>query len=252
VHLVGAGPGDPDLLTLKAHRLLSSAGAVVHDRLVDPRVLALASPTATRIDVGKEPGRQQLSQSEINDLLVRLARQGHSVVRLKGGDPFVFGRGGEEALALARAGIPFEVVPGVSAALAVPAYAGIPVTHRGRASAVTVVTGHGCDGASSLDWGTLASPDATLVVLMGLANLPTIVARLQEAGRSPKTPVAVVQDGTRPGQRTVDGTLENIAARVAAAGIASPATIVIGEVVSLRDHLSWFPEQHPSMEVLVS
>jgi uroporphyrin-III C-methyltransferase / precorrin-2 dehydrogenase / sirohydrochlorin ferrochelatase len=236
VYLVGAGPGDPDLLTIRAHRLLGSADAVVHDRLVDPRVLALASPSATLIDVGKAPGHHQLPQAEINALLVRLATTHARVVRLKGGDPFVFGRGGEEALALARAGIPFEVVPGVSAALAVPAYAGIPVTHRGRASAVTVVTGHGCEDAAvpvpgavapgSPDWDALARPDTTLVVLMGLANLPAIARRLQAAGRSPQTPVAVVQEGTRPDQRTVEGTLENIADRVAAAGVASPATIV--------------------------
>jgi uroporphyrin-III C-methyltransferase/precorrin-2 dehydrogenase/sirohydrochlorin ferrochelatase len=252
VHLVGAGPGDPDLLTLRAHRLISSADAIVHDRLVDQRILALASPTATLVDVGKAPGHHQLPQSEINDLLVSLARQGRRVIRLKGGDPFVFGRGGEEALALARAGIPFEVVPGVSAALAVPAYAGIPVTHRGRASALTIVTGHGCAEAAAPDWATLARPDTTLVVLMGLANLPAIAGRLQAAGLPPETPVAVIAQGTRPDQRTVEGTLDNIAARVAAAGVASPATIVIGEVVSLRDHLAWFPEQQQTpMEALV-
>jgi uroporphyrin-III C-methyltransferase len=252
VHLVGAGPGDPDLLTLRAQRLLTVADAVVYDRLVDARILALAGPRASLIDVGKAPGHHQLPQREINDLLVDLARQGKQVVRLKGGDPFVFGRGGEEALALARAGVPFEVVPGVSAALAAPAYAGIPVTHRGRASAVTIVTGHGCEEASAPDWAALARADTTLVVLMGLSNLATITSRLQAAGLPPATPVAVVQQGSRPDQRTVEGTVENIAARVAAAGVASPATIVIGEVVSLRDHIAWFPEQQPSMEVLVS
>jgi uroporphyrin-III C-methyltransferase/precorrin-2 dehydrogenase/sirohydrochlorin ferrochelatase len=252
VHLVGAGPGDPDLLTMRAHKLITSADAIVHDRLVDRRILALASPMATLVDVGKAPGHHQLPQSEINDLLVRLARQGQRVVRLKGGDPFVFGRGGEEALALARAGIPFGVVPGVSAALAVPAYAGIPVTHRGRASALTIVTGHGCAEAAAPDWAALARPDTTLVVLMGLANLPAIADRLRAAGLPAETPVAVVAQGTRPDQRTVEGTLDNIAARVAAAGVASPATIVIGEVVSLRDHLAWFPEQQQTpMEALV-
>jgi uroporphyrin-III C-methyltransferase/precorrin-2 dehydrogenase/sirohydrochlorin ferrochelatase len=252
VYLVGAGPGDPDLLTLRAHRLLTTADAVVYDRLVDARILDLASPSARLIDVGKAPGHHQLPQGEINDLLVDLARRGGQVVRLKGGDPFVFGRGGEEALALARAGVPFEVVPGVSAALAAPAYAGIPVTHRGRASAVTIVTGHGCQEAAAPDWTALARADTTLVVLMGLSNLAAIAERLRAAGLPPTTPVAVVEQGTRPDQRTVEGTLENIATRVAAAGVASPATIVIGEVVSLREHLAWFPEQQPSMEVLVS
>lgn len=233
VYLVGAGPGDPGLLTLRGRELLVSADAVVYDHLVDSRVLALARPDAELQYVGKEAGHHALPQEQINNLLVALARQGRVVVRLKGGDPFLFGRGGEEMVALAAVGIPCEVVPGVSAALAAPAAAGIPVTHRGLAQSVAVVTGH-CAGAKEPDWAALARSGATLVVLMGVGNLPHIAARLIAAGRSPDTAVAVVERATQPDQRTLIATLADAASRAAEAGIAAPATIVIGDVVAMR------------------
>jgi uroporphyrin-III C-methyltransferase/precorrin-2 dehydrogenase/sirohydrochlorin ferrochelatase len=245
VYLVGAGPGDPGLLTVRAKELLESADVVIYDRLVDASVLALVSPRAELIDVGKEPGAHCASQSQINALLIAQADQGRQVVRLKGGDPFVFGRGGEEAVALAAAGVPFEVVPGVSAALAAPAYAGIPVTHRGSAPAVAIVTGHGAEG-TAVDWDALARSGATLVILMGMANLPTISRRLVEAGLADSTPVAIVQNGTRSNQATLVATLKDIATRAHAAGIGSPATIVVGDVVALREKIHWFdPAQRP-------
>src|SRR5688572_29813486 len=235
VALVGAGPGDPGLLTLRGRRLLRRADVVVYDRLVDPRVLALAPPGVLRIYAGKASGFHALPQEEINALLVAHARRGRRVVRLKGGDPFVFGRGGEEAEALADAGIPFQVVPGVSAAIAVPAYAGIPVSHRGLASSLAVVTGHeGCGKkAPRVDWARLATAVDTLVVLMGLAALPGIVEALLAAGRAPATPVALVQAGTTAAQRTVTGTLADIVERARTAALEPPVTIVIGDVVAL-------------------
>ncbi len=238
VYLVGAGPGDPGLLTLRALSCLAGADAVVYDQLVDDEVLRLARPDARLIYVGKQPGRHHAAQDEINRLLVELARERLAVVRLKGGDPFVFGRGGEEALALRQAGVPFEVVPGVSSALAAPAAAGIPVTHRGRASAVTVVTGHECGPGSSVDWDALARSRATLVVLMGMGNLPRIVDRLLAAGRSPDEPVAVVQNATRHNQLVLRASLATVAAEAEAAGLGSPAVIVVGAVAELNDLLS--------------
>jgi uroporphyrinogen III methyltransferase / synthase len=237
VALVGAGPGDPGLLTLRGRRLLRRADVVVYDRLVDPRVLALAPPGVLRIYAGKASGFHALPQEEINALLVAHARRGRRVVRLKGGDPFVFGRGGEEVEALAAAGIPFEVVPGVSAALAVPAAAGIPVTHRRLSSSFAVVTGHedGCKDAPRVDWARLATAVDTLVILMGQAALPRIVEDLQAAGRRPDTPVALVRAGTTATQQTVTGTLVNIVARAAEANLQPPITIVIGAVVTLRN-----------------
>jgi uroporphyrinogen III methyltransferase/synthase len=248
VALVGAGPGDPGLLTLRGRRLLRRADVIVYDRLVDPRLLALAPPEALRIFAGKRCGTHALDQEAINALLVAHARRGRRVVRLKGGDPFVFGRGGEEAEALADAGIPFQVVPGVSAAIAVPAYAGIPVSHRGLASSLAVVTGHeGCGKkAPRVDWARLATAVDTLVVLMGLATLPGIVEALLSAGRAPTTPVALVQAGTTAAQRTVTGTLADIVARAQRAALEPPVTIVIGDVVSLGSRLSWFTPQRRS------
>nr|BBH92432.1 hypothetical protein KTA_06310 [Thermogemmatispora argillosa] len=242
VYLVGAGPGAPDLITLRGLRCLRAADVVIYDRLVAPELLAEVRAGAELIFAGKSPGCHQMSQAEINRLLIEHARRGALVVRLKGGDPFVFGRGGEEAEALAQAGIPFEVVPGVSAALAVPAYAGVPVTHRGLASLVTIVTGHKERGhdASAVDWRTLARVRGTLVILMGVKTLPQIATELQAGGLDPATPALVVEWGTLPQQRCVQGRLADIAERAAQAGLRAPAVIVIGEVVRLREVLAWF------------
>jgi len=244
VALVGAGPGDPGLLTLRGRRLLRRADVVVYDRLVDPRLLDLAPPRALRIFAGKAAGHRGLEQEEITRILVAHARRGRRVVRLKGGDPFVFGRGGEEAAALAAAGLRFDVVPGVTSAVAVPAYAGIPLTHRGVASSFAVVTGHeeATGRGSRIDWERLATAVDTLVVLMGLARLPAIARALVAHGRSPATPVALVRAGTTGDQRTITGTLADIAARARAAGLEAPVVIVVGEVVRLRDRLRWFDQ----------
>ncbi len=236
VYLVGAGPGSPDLLTLRAVSLLETADVIVHDRLIHPDTLAHARADAERIDMGKPVGCHQSRQGEINELLVQKAREGKTVVRLKGGDPFVFGRGGEEAEYLAARSIPFEVVPGVSSSLAAPLSAGIPVTHRGSAASVTIVTGHECNGKSRLDWDVLARLD-TLVFLMAVHNVGTIAALLVEHGRSPETPAAMIQMAFWPEERVVTGTLRTIADAVDAAGIQPPATLVIGEVVAVRERL---------------
>jgi len=239
VYLVGAGPGDPGLITAKGLEILRSADVVVYDRLVAPSLLAEAPPGAERVFVGKRPHSSgaDLAQSEINALLVERARRGLTVVRLKGGDPFVFGRGAEECEALRAAGVRFRVVPGVTSAIAVPAAAGIPVTHRRLASAFAVVTGHECEGVSNLDWQSLARVP-TLVVLMGLSALPEITARLLEHGADPDTPAAVIASGTLPDQRVVVATLATLAARVAEEGLEPPATVVVGEVVRVREVLS--------------
>ena len=225
VYLVGAGPGDPGLMTRRSLELIAGADAILYDRLIPPGALDGARPDAELRYVGKEPGAAALSQEETNDLLVELGRAGKRVVRLKGGDPFVFGRGGEEAEALAAAGVPFEVVPGVTAGVAAPAYAGIPVTHRDAASAVAFVTGHEDPEKpeSALDWDALARFPGTLVLYMGIKNLPLIAERLTAAGRDPQEPVAVVERGTHPGQRTLVDTLAGIAARVEAEGVRPPA-----------------------------
>jgi uroporphyrin-III C-methyltransferase len=241
VYLVGAGPGDPELLTLKGLRYLRTADVVVYDRLVNSSLLAEVSELAELIFVGKQVGYCAMRQEQINALLVEQATLGKTVVRLKGGDPFVFGRGGEEALALAEAGIPFEIVPGVSSAFAVPAYAGIPVTHRGQSTAVTIVTGHegSASSASQVNWESLAQFNGTIVVLMGLATLSQISQRLLSGGMSPEMPVAVIEQGTVSQQR-LQGTLLDIAERVVTTGVTSPAVIVIGSVVNLSATLSWF------------
>ncbi|MDE2370502.1 MAG: uroporphyrinogen-III C-methyltransferase [Burkholderiales bacterium] len=239
VHLVGAGPGDPDLLTLRAARLLAHADVVVHDHLVGAGVLDLIGERAERVFVGKQRSRHSLEQPEINALLVRLAQQGRDVVRLKGGDPFVFGRGGEELQALAAAGVPFEVVPGITAACGVAAYAGIPLTHRDHAQSCTFVTGHLQDGSCDLDWSALARPRQTVVIYMGLSALATIAERLVAHGLPADWPVAVVARGTLAGQRVVASTLRDIAAEVAAAALESPCLTIVGEVVRLRDELAW-------------
>ena len=242
VYLVGAGPGDPELITLRGMRVLSTADAVVYDFMVHPALLELARPDAQKICVGKHAGHHTMEQDDINALLVALAREGKTACRLKGGDPFVFGRGGEEALALVAVGIPFEVVPGVSSALAVPACAGIPVTHRGMARSFHVITGHGQPGdtAGNPSWQVPAPQDGTLLFLMGLKRLGSIAARLIAGGWSAETPAAAISRGTLPEQQTVVGTLAEIAAKVAAAELSSPALLVVGEVVSLRASLAWF------------
>jgi uroporphyrinogen III methyltransferase/synthase len=242
VYLVGAGPGDPGLITMKGLKLLHRADVVVYDQLASSELLNETRPDAELIYVGKKAGAHALPQGGINQLLVDKAREGKSVVRLKGGDPFVFGRGGEEAEELAQAGIPFEVVPGVSSAVAVPAYAGIPVTHRGLASLVTFITGHEdpAKPESDIPWDILAKTQGTLVFLMGVKNLAENCRRLVDGGRPSNTPAAVIQSGTLPTQHTVTGTLVDIAARAKEADIRPPAILVVGEVASLREHLKWW------------
>ena len=247
IYLVGSGPGDPGLFTVKGVRCMREADAVVYDRLAPEALLKYARPEAEKIYVGKRPGNPTMSQEEINDLLVELGRAGKTVVRLKGGDPYIFGRGGEEALALIEAGLPFEVVPGVTSGVAAPAYAGIPVTHRHISTSVAFVTGHEdpTKDRTDVDWDKLANSAETLVLYMGVGRLAEISAGLIRAGRTPNTPVACVRWGTVPEQRTVTGTLEDIADRVAEAGLKPPAIIVVGEVVALREAgLDWY-ERRP-------
>ena len=241
VHLVGAGPGDPGLLTRRGEALLRRAEVVVYDRLVAPELLNFCRAAAQLGYVGKEAGGDRVSQAEINRLLVEFGRSGLEVVRLKGGDPFVFGRGGEEALALRAAGVPFEIVPGVSSALAAPACAGIPVTHRGLAASVTVATGHEDPSKpeSSIAWSQLADGADTLVFLMGVEQLPTITERLLAAGRAADEPAALVRWATTPEQETLVATLATIADRARARDLKPPAVLVVGRVVDLREQLSW-------------
>jgi uroporphyrinogen III methyltransferase/synthase len=236
VYLVGAGPGDPGLLTRRGAELLRTADVVVYDRLGTPALLDLAPAGAELISVGKAPGRVEMTQDEINRLLVERGTRNDRVVRLKGGDPFVFGRGGEEAEVLAAAGIPFEIVPGITSAIAAPAYAGIPVTHRGVSTHFTVVTGHEdpAKDRTDVDWESLARAGGTLVILMGAGRIADIADRLVAGGRPPNTPVAAVRDGTRPDQRTIRATL----ATIATAGVRAPSAIVVGDVAALD--LSWF------------
>lgn len=242
VHLVGGGPGDPGLVGLHAAHLLATATVVAHDRLSPPELLQLCHPDCHVVDVGKQPDRHPLSQDEINQLLVDHALAGEAVVRLKGGDPLVLGRGTEEALACRAAGVPFELVPAVTSAIAAPAYAGIPVTHRGVAGAFAVVTGHEdpTKPTSQVDWGALAAFPGTLVVLMGVGRLREIAAALVAGGRDPATPVALVRWGTTPRQEELHGTLADIADRVAAAGFGAPAVTVVGPVAELGRQLAWF------------
>ncbi len=245
VYLVGAGPGDPGLITVKGAAALRAADVVVYDHLVSPRLLDSCRPGTDVIYVGKEHGRHTKTQDEINDLLVRRAKLGKTVVRLKGGDPVLFGRAGEEALALSSARVAYEIVPGVTSALAVPAYAGIPVTHRELSSSVAIVTGHedADKDTSTVRWSQLAGAD-TLVCLMGVLGLPSIARRLIEHGRKASTPCAVIRWGTTAAQQTVVGTLATIAERCRAAGVRPPAVVVIGDVVRLRKRLNWF-ERRP-------
>lgn len=241
VHLVGAGPGDPDLLTLRAASLLAQADVIVHDRLVDARILASAAPWAELVDVGKSPGSRRNSQREIDAILIDRARRFGTVVRLKGGDPFVFGRGGEEIESLSAEGIAFQVVPGISAANGCAAYAGIPLTHRDHAQACVFVTGHPRkDGSLDLPWASLAAPRQTVVIYMGLGSLAMLCRELMAAGLAPDWPAAVVEHGTRPQQRVVTGSLADLDARVREQRISGPCLIIVGSVVRLRDRLAWF------------
>ena len=239
VYLVGAGPGDPDLLTVRAARVMRRVDAVVYDYLVSEAVLALVDPRAERIYAGKRQGCHALSQDEINALLVALARRGKRVLRLKGGDPFIFGRGGEECEFLFAHGVPFEVVPGVTSASGASCYAGIPLTHRDCARAVVFATGHLKDGTADLDWEALARPRQTVVIYMGVTRLAEICRELVAHGASPSLPAAVIERATTDRQRVVTGTLATLPGEAARAGVQPPALIVIGEVVALRAHLDW-------------
>ncbi len=239
VFFVGAGPGSPDLITVRGLRVLRRAQTVVYDRLVPRELVDLAPRGSERVYVGKPPGGPAPEQAWINELLVERARAGRWVVRLKGGDPFVLGRGGEEALAVARAGIPFEVVPGVTSAVAVPAFGGIPVTHRGMANAFVVITGHPGKGRAEPDWEAVARIPA-IVILMGMGRLHHVCRRLQEAGRPPWTPAVAIRAGSTRAQRTVRASLGSLPERVESEGLGPPAVVVIGEVAGLADSLSWF------------
>lgn len=245
VWLVGAGPGDPGLLTLKGARALARCDTLVYDYLASQAIVNLAPPDCEKIYVGKRAGAHTLTQDEITALIVQLGRDGKQVVRLKGGDVFVFARGGEEAQALAEAGVPFEIVPGITSALAAPAYAGIPVTHRDHNTAFTVATGHEdpTKGYTSLDFAKLANPKATTIFLMAMGNLTGIVAKLREHGLPGTTPVGIVHEGTKPAQEVVTATIDTIVDEVARTGITAPAIVVIGDVVNEREHIRWFDAQ---------
>jgi uroporphyrinogen III methyltransferase/synthase len=242
VYLVGAGPGDPGLMTVKGLDFLRQADVVIYDRLVDESILNEARPEAEKIYVGKAASHHTLEQEMINHLLIQKAREGKVVVRLKGGDPFVLGRGGEEAEALAENHIPFEVVPGVSSAVAVPAYAGIPVTHRGVSSSFAVVTGHKASesGGPTIAWDKLSTGTDTLVILMGIGNLGNVVDQLIKNNKPPSTPVAVITHGTTGRQRCVTGTLQDIISKVKSENLQPPSVVVVGDVVQLRKYLRWF------------
>ena len=250
VYLVGAGPGDPELLTIKARRVLGAADAVVYDHLVAPEVLELAGPGCERVFAGKKGGEFSRPQSEIDETLVRLALEGKTVVRLKGGDPFIFGRGGEEAAALAAAGIAFEIVPGVTAALAAAAYAGIPLTHRLLSSSVVLLTGHEDPSklGATVRWEDYARLKATLCIYMGVRNLETIARRLEAGGLAATTPAAIVQSATTVEHRRILGTLGTLAELAARENVDAPAMIIIGEVAAFSETLDWFePARHQAL-----
>ena len=242
VVLVGAGPGDPGLLTLRGLRALNEADVILHDRLVSPEVLALARRDAERVEVGKEAGRHHVSQERIHALMIAFARAGRRVVRLKGGDPFVFGRGGEELEALREAGVPYEVVPGITAALGCAAYAGIPLTHRDHAQSVRFATAHCRAAGSDLDWASLAQARQTLVLYMGVAEVEAIRDNLLAHGRATTTPFALVENGSRPEQRVVSGTLGDLPRLARQHAVTSPALLIVGEVAALAERLAWFGE----------
>jgi len=246
VYLVGAGPGDPELLTLRAVKLLQKADVIVYDHLVSPAVLDFVSPQAERIYAGKRRNEHTMRQEQINALLVKLALQGKLVVRLKGGDPFIFGRGGEELQTLAAHGVAFEVVPGITAASGVSSYAGIPLTHRDYAQCCMFVTGHLKDGSADLDWPSLVRLNQTVVIYMGLGGLPEICRQLIAHGAASDLPIAVVQDGSIATQKVVTGTLQDMPDKVLLAKLKSPCLTIIGDVVKLHHELSWYaPVQDP-------
>jgi uroporphyrin-III C-methyltransferase len=240
VYLVGAGPGDPELLTLRAVRLLEKADVIVYDNLVSNGALDFASPTAQRIYAGKRRDEHTMRQEQINALLIQLAREGKQVVRLKGGDPFIFGRGGEEMQELAAHGVDFEVIPGVTAACGVASYSGIPLTHRDHAQSCLFVTGHLKDGSADLDWEALARERQTVVIYMGLNALPSICSQLIAHGAPSNRPIAIVQHGTLATQRVLTGTLADLPGKVAGSGFTSPSLIIVGDVVKLHGSLDWF------------
>lgn len=246
VYIVGGGPGDPGLITVKGLASLRRADVVLYDRLASSELLDEVPAHAEKIDVGKEPKKHRRSQAEINELLIEKAREGKRVVRLKGGDPFVFGRGGEECQALAEAGIPYEVIPGVSSAIAVPAYAGIPVTQRGVTTAFTVVAGHVGDSESDIDWAAI-SRIGTIVFLMGVEHLPQIVAKLIEKGRAADTPAALIREGTTQNQEVVRATLGDIVEK--SQSITPPAVLIVGEVVRLHEQIDWFDPKSSSLSI---
>lgn len=243
VYLVGAGPGDPDLLTFRALRLMQKADVVLYDNLVSAAVMELVRRDAERIYVGKKRRDHALPQPEIHALMIKLALAGQRVLRIKGGDPFIFGRGGEEIEALVEHGIPFQVVPGITSANGIACYAGIPLTHRDYAQAVTFVTGHLKDGSVNLDWPTLSRPNQTLVIYMGLESLEEMCRQLQQHGLAADYPIAAIQQGTTPQQRVITGTLADLAPQVRNAGFKPPTLIIVGEVVRLREKLAWFTPQ---------
>jgi uroporphyrin-III C-methyltransferase len=241
VYLVGAGPGDPKLLTVKAVELLKDADVVIYDRLVGESILNLAPEKAEKIYVGKRTGKHEVPQNKITELIIEKAQTGGKIVRLKGGDPFIFGRGGEEAEALVEKGIEFEVVPGVSSAIVVPAYAGIPLTHRDYASSVAIITGHMAgDAERTINWAKIASAVDTMVILMGVKSLEAIAKKLVEGGLNPDTPAAIIESGTLKQQRTIIGKIGTIAKEAEEKQVKPPAVIVIGEVANLGRKLAWF------------
>ncbi len=247
VALVGTGPGDPELLTIRALRLIHQADVVLYDNLVSESIMAIVPPSAERVYVGKERNLHTMRQESINALMVDLARAGRRVVRLKGGDPFIFGRGGEEIETLCEQGIDFQVVPGITAAAGVASYAGIPLTHRDHAQACVLVTGHLRDGSMNLDWPALARPRQTLVCYMGFLGLAELCSRLVEHGLPDSTPAAIVQQGTHDSQRVVTGTLATLPALATAANLKPPTLIIVGSVVQLRDKLRWFERRRQTI-----
>ena len=252
VYLVGAGPGDPDLLTVKALRLLSRADVIFYDRLVSEEIMQLVPKGVSCISVGKSSGRHCVPQDQINSLLVAAAKRGRCVVRLKGGDPYMFGRGGEEALALSQHNIPFEVVPGITAAAGCSAYSGIPLTHRGLNHGVRFLTGHfRNDEELDIDWNKVADPDCTLVIYMGLGSLQRISAELLKAGLSASTPAAAINNGTTADQRKVISTLSQLPEAVSRSGLQAPVMIVIGQVVSLSEQLDWFQSMNSKVNPFI-